>query len=295
MGERLMTDSAVTIARLFAANIEPAFDSLGFGGEEILETALRNLSGDGVVGRGSGCRRRARLRERRTPIEIHRVTVYDANGARLDGFNDREQAQETVSPLRELVVEHLDGGGVLRVTAPVHAAGAFRGFFRIDFSKQTLQTLFRRNLLTAIAVSAMTFALMVVLGYFVGRSISAPIERVAAAMQDLEDGEGDLTFRLHVESQDEVGRLASHFNAFVAKLQSIIRELAENAQTLASRVGRAHGHLRPPGREQRVGARGRERGRGAHARGLRQRRGHGRRGAGSATATSPASRARPSR
>jgi hypothetical protein len=46
MGNRLMTDSAVTIASLFASNIEPAYDALGFGGEEIIATALRNLAGD---------------------------------------------------------------------------------------------------------------------------------------------------------------------------------------------------------------------------------------------------------
>ena len=88
--------------------------------------------------------------------------------------------------------------------------------------------------MTSIAASALAFALMAVLGYFVGSSISAPMERVAAAMQDLEDGEGDLTFRLKVESQDEIGRLATHFNAFVAKLQVIIRDVAENAQTLGA-------------------------------------------------------------
>jgi methyl-accepting chemotaxis protein len=132
-----------------------------------------------------------------------------------------------------MLVESYEDGETLRITAPVYTGAQFRGFFRIDFSTKNLHALSVRNRITAITASALAFAMMIVLGYFVGRSISAPLERVAAAMKDLQDGEGDLTFRLHVESQDEVGRLARHFNAFVAKLQSLIGEVAGNAQTLA--------------------------------------------------------------
>jgi len=234
MGNRLMTDSAVTIASLFAANIEPAFDALGFGGEDIIETALRNLSGESTsLGSASEAKPSGEA-DAFAPIEINRVTVYNDAGARLDGFNDGNRATDAVSADRALRIEHLDAEGLLRVTAPVYSGAAFKGFFCIDFSKHTLQALVWRNFVMSIVASAVTFALMVVLGYFLGRSISAPMERVAAAMKDLEDGEGDLTFRLHVESRDEVGQLATHFNAFVAKLQSIIRDVAENAQTLAS-------------------------------------------------------------
>jgi methyl-accepting chemotaxis protein len=234
MGNRLMTDSAVTIASLFAANIEPAYDALGFGGEEIIGTALRNLAGESASGEQTGSSESPEPAAAHAPIEIQRITVYSETGARLDGYNDQGLEDQAAAPSNALRIEHLDDEDLLRVTAPVTSNGEFKGFFRIDFSKHTLQGLVRSNLTTSIAASSLAFALMVVLGYFVGRSISAPMERVAAAMQDLEDGQGDLTFRLRVESQDEIGRLATHFNAFVAKLQSIIRDVAENAQTLGA-------------------------------------------------------------
>ncbi|MEX2206520.1 MAG: methyl-accepting chemotaxis protein [Myxococcota bacterium] len=234
MGNRLMTDSAVTIASLFSANIEPAYDALGFGGEEIIGTALRNLAGDAATGGAAHGAEASAEAPTHAPIEIERITVYSETGTRLDGWNDQKLADQVVTPERAMRIEHLDDEDLLRVIAPVTSDGEFKGFFCIDFSKRTLQALVRSNLVTSIAASALAFALMVVLGYFVGRSISAPMERVAAAMQDLEDGQGDLTFRLRVESQDEIGRLATHFNAFVAKLQSIIRDVAENAQTLGA-------------------------------------------------------------
>ena len=58
--------------------------------------------------------------------------------------------------------------------------------------------------------------------------------RLESAMHDLAAGDGDLTFRLRVESGDEVGKVAVQVNAFLAKLQSVMREVAENAATLSS-------------------------------------------------------------
>ena len=76
-------------------------------------------------------------------------------------------------------IEDLDDEGLLRVTAPVYSGAVFKGFFRIDFSKRTLQSLVRGNFAASIAASALVLALMVVLGWLVGRSISAPMERIA--------------------------------------------------------------------------------------------------------------------
>jgi len=63
--------------------------------------------------------------------------------------------------------------------------------------------------------------------------IIAPLRRAAAALQDIAQGEGDLTRRLQVHTRDEIGELATWFNTFVEKLQRIIGDIASNAKTLA--------------------------------------------------------------
>ncbi len=141
---------------------------------------------------------------------------------------------QVVAPEMAMRIEDLEEEGLLRVTAPVYSGAVFKGFFRIDFSKRTLQSLIRRHLLISIATSAVALLLMVALGYVVGRSISAPLERVADAMRDLEGGAGDLTFRISGESRDEIGRVVRHFNAFVAKLQNIIRDVSATARRLGT-------------------------------------------------------------
>ncbi len=61
-----------------------------------------------------------------------------------------------------------------------------------------------------------------------------PIKQVVASLKDIVEGEGDLTVRLEIKSKDEVGELAHWFNAFVERIQLMIKEISENALTLNS-------------------------------------------------------------
>ncbi|MDA8140789.1 MAG: methyl-accepting chemotaxis protein [Desulfobacteraceae bacterium] len=68
-------------------------------------------------------------------------------------------------------------------------------------------------------------------------SVVKPINSVVAGLKDAAQGEGDLTKRLSVDSNDEAGELAIWFNRFVEKMQEIIREVAENAARLKTSGG----------------------------------------------------------
>jgi methyl-accepting chemotaxis protein len=52
------------------------------------------------------------------------------------------------------------------------------------------------------------------------------ISRAAEALSDISEGDGDLTQRLRVISNDEVGVLANSFNLFIEKLNNIIKDAA---------------------------------------------------------------------
>ena len=54
-----------------------------------------------------------------------------------------------------------------------------------------------------------------------------PIRDVVFRLNDIASGEGDLTQRLEVKSQDEIGELAIGFNLFLGKLQSIIGDVVD--------------------------------------------------------------------
>lgn len=80
-------------------------------------------------------------------------------------------------------------------------------------------------LITAIAV-----VLAGLLIYFAANSIVRPINKAVAGLKDIAQGEGDLTMRLAVTSNDEVGELAKWFNTFIEKLQAIIGKISDNTK-----------------------------------------------------------------
>ena len=64
--------------------------------------------------------------------------------------------------------------------------------------------------------------------------ITRPIVRAADMLKDIAEGEGDLTKRLDIAGNDEIGQLARYFNTFVEKLQGIVGQIAGNAGSVAS-------------------------------------------------------------
>ena len=79
-----------------------------------------------------------------------------------------------------------------------------------------------------------SLALAIVIGFYISGMIIKPLKRAVYMLKDIAEGEGDLTVRLEAQSQDEIGELAKWFNLFIEKLQSMIRDIAVNAQVLNS-------------------------------------------------------------
>jgi methyl-accepting chemotaxis protein len=84
-------------------------------------------------------------------------------------------------------------------------------------------------------VTLVTGALLLLLGagaVATGRWIQRRIGAVSARLQDIAEGEGDLTQRLAEDRRDALGELAHWFNVFVERIQGMIRELAGTSTDL---------------------------------------------------------------
>ncbi|ASC87172.1 chemotaxis protein [Pseudomonas fragi] len=82
---------------------------------------------------------------------------------------------------------------------------------------------FRTSALIAmfIAVAAIALLLSMLI-----RVLMRPLTTMGRAMQDIAQGEGDLTRRLVIEHKDEFGELASSFNQFVERIHASISEVS---------------------------------------------------------------------
>jgi methyl-accepting chemotaxis protein len=68
----------------------------------------------------------------------------------------------------------------------------------------------------------------------INRQIATPLSELATRLEDIAQGEGDLTKRLEIDSRDEIGEVAKWFNTFMEKLQGILLQFASTAEHVAS-------------------------------------------------------------
>lgn len=92
----------------------------------------------------------------------------------------------------------------------------------------TVNTL--RTSMIGIGVIILLIALVIV--YLVARIIVKPIVTAVSALQNIAQGEGDLTVRLPVSGNDEITDMAEYFNETIAKIGASIRHVGENANTM---------------------------------------------------------------
>ncbi|MCS3472614.1 methyl-accepting chemotaxis protein [Pseudomonas sp. JUb42] len=88
-----------------------------------------------------------------------------------------------------------------------------------------------------IAVAAVLLALVAGVGALLGNSIVKPVLAIKTKLDDIAAGDGDLTHRLPITSNDELGVLANSFNLFVEKIHTLVRQIAEMTGQLTGLVG----------------------------------------------------------
>ena len=105
--------------------------------------------------------------------------------------------------------------------------------------------------------SLAVFALVMLVAVMGPKMMSRAIQQVSARIQEITEGDGDLTARIDSKRKDEIGELAAQFNAFIKRiddtLQSVSQstvslqhastEIAKGSQELASRTEQAAANL----------------------------------------------------
>ena len=87
------------------------------------------------------------------------------------------------------------------------------------------------NTLKSIALATLVAFMLLGFNYFFVRNVvTRPLSGIATELDSIAKGEGDLTRRLEVRCQDEIGGVAESFNLFMDKLQGIIGEVKSAAE-----------------------------------------------------------------
>jgi methyl-accepting chemotaxis protein len=138
--------------------------------------------------------------------------------------------QNTPSLTKGLSEAELDGQTRILSFSPVPGLPSVTWYVGISVEKEKAYAAlasFRASALVA-TVIAVVF-ILVLLGMLI-RVLMRPLTDMGRAMTNIAEGEGDLTRRLTVQSQDEFGVLATAFNRFVERIHGSIREVSSATQ-----------------------------------------------------------------
>ncbi|MDM8548769.1 methyl-accepting chemotaxis protein [Desulfobacterales bacterium HSG2] len=91
-----------------------------------------------------------------------------------------------------------------------------------------------KNFISASIIVLIILVVLIIGGVIILTTIRRPIGKLTAMVIGLAEGEGDLSKRLELERRDEMGELAKWFNMFIDKIQSMIKEIARNAEKLTA-------------------------------------------------------------
>lgn len=100
----------------------------------------------------------------------------------------------------------------------------------IDEAEAFSAVYYLRNIIFIIGLSILV--LIFIFSYLFARRISNPIKNTSDILKEISDGDGDLTKRLEIHTNDEIGLLGKWFNLFVDKLRDIMKEIFDMKENL---------------------------------------------------------------
>ena len=76
-------------------------------------------------------------------------------------------------------------------------------------------------------------AIIIAMIFWATQMITKPLTKLTYIMRDIASGDGDLTQKIEIKSNDEVGQLAHHMNTFIDKLRAMMLNTAAQAEQLS--------------------------------------------------------------
>ncbi|RYY76096.1 MAG: methyl-accepting chemotaxis protein [Gammaproteobacteria bacterium] len=69
--------------------------------------------------------------------------------------------------------------------------------------------------------------------FFLPLLVTRPLQKISDRIKNIAAGDGDLTIRIEIDHQDELGDLATHVNKFMDQLQTLIRNIHANTDQVS--------------------------------------------------------------
>ena len=109
---------------------------------------------------------------------------------------------------------------------PVKGLPSVNWYIGLSVDKEKAFSMLSEFRTSAVVATLIAVAIIIALLGMLIRILIQPLHVMTRAMEDIADGEGDLTKRLTIQNNDEFGVLGTAFNRFVERIHGSIREVS---------------------------------------------------------------------
>ncbi|USW97190.1 methyl-accepting chemotaxis protein [Pseudomonas proteolytica] len=120
----------------------------------------------------------------------------------------------------------VDGKTRIVTFAPIKGLPSVNWYIGLSVDKDKSFAMLSEFRTSAIIATVIAVAIIIALLGMLIRVLMQPLYVMTRAMEDIADGEGDLTRRLTIQNHDEFGILGKAFNRFVERIHTSIREVS---------------------------------------------------------------------
>jgi methyl-accepting chemotaxis protein len=132
-------------------------------------------------------------------------------------------------------INYEDGWGwLISVYKPIfNSSGKYVGIIGCDFSAEELHNTIVNETIQQIIIAVVFIIAGVALMIFFLRPMFIRIKAVGNILKEISDGEGDLTKRITINKNDEIGAMAQYFNLSLDKIKSLVVAIKSQSAILS--------------------------------------------------------------
>lgn len=134
-------------------------------------------------------------------------------------------------------IEKADGASYITAYAPVSDRnGAVVGVLGIDYHAENIVETLHKIVMAIVTIGVLLVIVSVVISVIMASRISAGLKTVNNKVSDLVSNNGDLTQKIQVNSNDEVGDIAENINNLLEYIRTVVSSISGNSNRLSGSV-----------------------------------------------------------
>ena len=130
----------------------------------------------------------------------------------------------------------IDGQSQLVLSHAIPLIAGQKWFLLVSINTDIAYANVDKALNKALITSAIMLLVSIALVLFILHWLYQPIMRLKTVVLGLSEGQADLTMRLPVTTQDDLGHIAQGINQFIANLQGLVKEVLTSSQEISDSI-----------------------------------------------------------